>query len=635
MTTPATVGSPTAAKPTFRDTFREFAGASWLTVRRSAGALAAYLIIQTIVVVVLFPLFSGVFRDAVGVAGLSGLDQSNIGALLASPVSGLLIALLAIAAVTATTTQLVLLAAAIRRARAGASTRARELLGDLGRVLKRLIRAGSIGLIVYVFIVLPLGQAGIFSAITKFVAIPSFVTGELFKSTPGIITYLVFLAVIWILNTRFALTLPLLVSTNATGSQAMGLSWRLMKKPLWAFDAVIVCIVLLGVAIGPLVVLLGWIPTWIVENLLGPGPAPLVASLSIGAAVLIGATISGLIIIAIGGALFALLDRHTDALRANARVSLLDPPRPADTARPTEGAPRSRWVRPVTAAIVVLALTGLTALAYPAMSGTAATPSTLILAHRGFDADTPAHPGGVENTISGLEAAHATGADLVEVDVMQTADGRFVMFHDAKLTRLAGVDKALADLTLAELTAITVRDQSGHSDRIPSLADFMARAQELDMRLLIEIKLHGRETPDHVERLVSELEDLGALDQNIYHSLDAHSVSTLKRMRPQLWVGFIMAVASTTPPRTDADFLVVVESSINEQLLRRAHDQGLGVFVWTVNDDQGIRNMLRDEVDGIITDHPDRALAARTTMGPDEPLSHKLADYLRRFVTVL
>ncbi|MFY0088585.1 glycerophosphodiester phosphodiesterase family protein, partial [Acinetobacter baumannii] len=92
-------------------------------------------------------------------------------------------------------------------------------------------------------------------------------------------------------------------------------------------------------------------------------------------------------------------------------------------------------------------------------------------------------------TISGLEAAHAAGADLVEMDVMQTKDGRFVAMHDATLGRLAGRPDAVKDLTFDELTAITVHDAHGHEDRIPAFADYVTLAKQLGMPLLIEIKL--------------------------------------------------------------------------------------------------------------------------------------------------
>lgn len=621
---------PPESKTPFSERLGWHARAAWAGVRRGRPALLVYLITQTVVLVVLLPIISWLFREAIGVAGLRGLDQTTVGRVLASPVSVLLIVLMLVLAFVAVTVQLVLVAAAIRRSRLGAPVTPGVLLADLRGVLRRLAGPGSLPLVWYVFLVLPLGQAGFFSALTHGVAIPNFVSGELLKSWPGLIGYVLFLIVASLLNGRYALTLPLLVATDATGARAMRASARLMRRASLAFDVVVAVIVIAGLLAGALLVRVAVVPTWAVENLIGDGPAPVIASVSIGLAVLVGAVLSGWVVLAIGSAAFSLLERTTGQLRPRDRVTLL--PVPAAESQAPRATPRARLV---TAAVTLIALAGLAALAHPAMVRTADTPSTLILAHRGFSEDTPQVRGGVENTISGLEAAAAAGAEMVEMDVLQTSDHRFVVMHDPDLSRLAGQKRKVGEMTLDELTRVTVTDIDEHTDRIPSLADYVNRARELDMPLLIEIKLHGLETPDHVELLIAELEELDALERNIYHSLDAASVQTLKRLRPQLWVGFTMAVASATPPETDADFIVVEDFSLTTTLVNRAHEEGLQVFVWTVNTEQGLRNALRTGVDGIITDRPDLALPARASMGPDEPLSAKLGDNLRRFVTVL
>ena len=174
----------------------------------------------------------------------------------------------------------------------------------------------------------------------------------------------------------------------------------------------------------------------------------------------------------------------------------------------------------------------------------------------------------------------------------------------------------MKDLTLDELTAMTV-SAGGLECAIPSLADYVIRAAELEMQLLIEIKLGGLDTPDHVQLLIDELEsldipgDVNALERNIYHTLDARSAAELKAARPDLTVGYIMPFAGGGAPDTPADFVVIEESSASEELQREVWDAGLGFFAWTVNEDPAIREHLRRNSDGIITDHPDTALAAR------------------------
>src|SRR5690606_4575532 len=125
------------------------------------------------------------------------------------------------------------------------------------------------------------------------------------------------------------------------------------------------------------------------------------------------------------------------------------------------------------------------------------SPVTLALGHRGFTVSA------VENTLESLEAAADAGVDLVEMDVMQTADGKFIAMHDTSLGRLTGVNAEVKDLTFAEITAMTVRDRAGNEGRIPSFEAYVLRAAELELPLLIEIKLSGAETDDHVDRLIA------------------------------------------------------------------------------------------------------------------------------------
>lgn len=46
----------------------------------------------------------------------------------------------------------------------------------------------------------------------------------------------------------------------------------------------------------------------------------------------------------------------------------------------------------------------------------------------------------------------------------------------------------------------------------------------------------------------------------------------------------------------------------NASLLQRAHERGLHVQLWTINEQPTMRHLLELGADGLITDYPDRAL---------------------------
>src|SRR5687767_9277501 len=88
-----------------------------------------------------------------------------------------------------------------------------------------------------------------------------------------------------------------------------------------------------------------------------------------------------------------------------------------------------------------------------------------IVGHRGAAGER------LENTLASLALAAEQGADLVEIDVQLTADGRLAVFHDHPLDRLAGRAGAIETLAWSELRAVPL----GGGERIPELPEVLAR----------------------------------------------------------------------------------------------------------------------------------------------------------------
>lgn len=587
---------------------------------RAGGMRLVGLILftQLAIAAVAFPLLGWIFREALRAGGMHGLDLAALGVGGSGniTITLLLIVVIITVAFWLISLQFTALVIVLRWPRLSA----RGYLAQLRRVAAQLAHPRSLSLLGYLFLLVPLSGFGFTSAIAQGIALPGFVSGELLKasSTTAILAgYLLFL--LW-LNLRLSLTVPVFVLTG--GRRSARTSWRLtrgVRAPLAVAIAVAAVLVIAGLASAALFVT-AIVPTAITDAL-APGASPTVAAFCLGAAQIVGVILAGLATAWIAGALITRVDR--DVAKLPAGVSIVPDP-PAVPAKPGD-AYTSAMVPAV--AVVVAAVLGVASIA--PLEQLAQAPSSAILGHRGFS------DGGVENTLGSLEAAARAGADLVEMDVMQTKDGEFVAMHDVTLGRLAGQDLAVKDLTLAELTQIEVHDRFGNVDPIPSFTDYVVRAAELGLPLLIEIKLSGAETPDHVELLVAELEALGLLETNIYHSLDRDSVATLKHTRPDLSVGYTMAFAGGGIPDTPADFIVVEEWTASESMQRAAEKAGLGFYAWTVNEEASLREHLRRGTDGIITDHTDLAVALRDEIGKETGLTDVLVDAFTRFVTVV
>ncbi|GAA1353059.1 glycerophosphodiester phosphodiesterase [Arthrobacter koreensis] len=601
--------------------------AGWDVLQRGGWRLlVVYALSQVIPLALVSPLIHWMFTQALASAGAHAVTSEAITGMLASGISVTWLAGLCVVALLAVSLQLSVLVVAVDQVRRGAGLRPRILGAQLLSLMRRLTRPGFLPLGMYLFLVVPMTQAGVFSVLTHSIAIPNFVSGELLKSMQGTLVYASFLLVAGTAALRYSLAVPLFAVYGVPGGKAMRLSRRATARTFPALLAAGGTAAAAALLAGAALVVLTILPT-LAADLVYPRAAAGVAALALGAAQITGVAIAGSLVLFVAGMLLELVDRSMPLLGLDGQPGERIAEPVAAFAPPVTRSRRKVTAALAAGAAVVPALI-LGLINIPVTEGLRDVPRTLVLGHRGFSG------GGVENTISGLRAAAAAGTDLVEMDVMQTADGGFVAMHDASLARLAARSEAVADMTLSELTSITVRDQFGHADSIPSLRDYVLAAREAGQPLLIELKLHGGETGDYVERLVTELESLNALEQNIYHSLSLEKAEELKRLRPGLYVGLTLAVAGVASPETTADFIVVEEASYTPAVRESAWADGKEVYVWTVNGADAVRSMLRDNVDGIITDHPDMALADRSSMGPGEPMSSKLYDAVMRFVVI-
>lgn len=593
---------------------------------------AVLLGFHLLMLLVASPLIGWLFREAMRANGMLALDfgsmsvTSGIGLTL-----GLILVILLLAFWIASL-QFTVLMLMLHRAYEGLPVTLRGIVAEAVSIARKLLRPSSLPLFFYLFLILPLSGFGFASVLSQGIAVPTFISGELMKSPASAALWAGFLVLLALLNLRFALSLPIFVLTEASGGKSMRLSWRLTAG--WAslrLALAVIVLLLAAAAMTLLIVAVAILPTAL-SDALAPAASPFVAAFSLGLAQVASMVLTSLMLALLGAVLVALV-RQREALLSAAKHRLPSglregaEPLPAE---PRAGAPsaRRRAILALVASTAVLAA-ALGVFHIGTMQQLSQHPETLVLGHRGFS------DGGAENTIDGLEAAVTAGADLVEIDVMQTADERFVVMHDSSLSRLTGQSLNVMDLTLDELTRLTVRDQFGHEGKIPSLEQYIARANELDMPLLIEIKLSGAEQkPHHVDLLVDELERLDGMSGNIFHTLDLPSATRLKEIRPDATVGYILAFAGLGVPDTAADFLVIEEWSATQEMQDATASAGLGFFTWTVNDEAGMRELLRRDVDGIITDHPDVALAARTDMQEQTGLAGTLIDALTRFVVV-
>jgi glycerophosphoryl diester phosphodiesterase len=220
----------------------------------------------------------------------------------------------------------------------------------------------------------------------------------------------------------------------------------------------------------------------------------------------------------------------------------------------------------------------------------------LTLSHRGVD-----NGNGAQNTLAALTKTSLEKPDYVEMDIQETKDKEFVVMHDFNLKSLTGVNKRPNQLTLAELTKLTVHE-NGTTEAVCSFDDYLNKAQELKQKLLIEIKTTPQDSPDLLDRFIQKYRARILAEKHIIQSLTFDTVTELKKKEPAFYVGYILPFNIVGPPVASVDFFTMEFTTLNRNFINAAHQDGKKVYAWTVNDEDTMTRMMFYGVDGIVTD---------------------------------
>ena len=215
----------------------------------------------------------------------------------------------------------------------------------------------------------------------------------------------------------------------------------------------------------------------------------------------------------------------------------------------------------------------------------------LVIAHRGASSIE------LENSLAAFRAAAGQGADAVELDVHNTIDGELVVHHDPSVLGLPIAQTRSKDLAAMPLA---------NGEPIPTLAQALDVLGKL--KVFVEIKVVE---PKWDDRLLAILDNGPNPSGYAIHSFAFHVVRRLAEKRPSLPCGVLSEVETRDPARTLADAkaktLWQEYSTLDEALVNRVHGLGAQIIAWTVDNPSLMEPLVRWGVDGICTNHPERA----------------------------
>lgn len=221
---------------------------------------------------------------------------------------------------------------------------------------------------------------------------------------------------------------------------------------------------------------------------------------------------------------------------------------------------------------------------------------TQVIAHRGYwKAE-----GSAQNSIASLEKAAEIQVYGSEFDVLMTGDGKLVVNHDSSIEGMKIEDTPYKNLR-------TLRIKNG--EQIPTLKSYLKRGKRLDIQLILEIK--PLSTPEKelraTDKIVKMVKRMHLEKQVEYISFSLNVCERLAELTPKSEIAYLNG--DIAPSELKAKGINGIDYRHNviiqhPEWVEEAHREGMKVNVWTVNEEEMIKQFINLKVDYITTDHP-------------------------------
>ena len=536
-----------------------------------------YISIATIIQLMLICglwLISRIFQLALTLAGEEHLDKNNILHILTNPYSFVILNLLVLIVAFLMFIEFSILTFTIYDQLTEKQYSFRSILDNAWTKTKNLAGFQTLFFIFYFLITIPTINLGVKSVLAKNLFIPKFISSEIMKTNSGLIIWGIVMIVFAYLNLRLIFTLPLTAVGDENILDSIKRSWELTKTgkrkllfTMFLFETIYITLA------GVLIAIITFICMYFDKDGINPIVQTLFFSL-ISSIIFFLGVISKVTVITI-------------------LITVLIEQNEISEKLVNENKKKSRLVATFTTIIIVSAslINGFN------IYGNGVNKNIETIAHRGYVTK------GVENSIESLVGASEAGADYVELDILLTKDNKFVVMHDYNLKRLAGINKRVQDMNYDEIVGLPIK-QGEHTSTIPSLEEFVTKAKELNIKLVIELKPHGAEPSNYIDILIDEVKRL-KLENYKFMSLSSKVMEELETKLPTLETGYVIPLQFGNFHHSNVDFFVIEDFSYRDRLVEQARKENKQVFVWTINDPALITKYLQSPADGIITDEPE------------------------------
>jgi glycerophosphoryl diester phosphodiesterase len=223
----------------------------------------------------------------------------------------------------------------------------------------------------------------------------------------------------------------------------------------------------------------------------------------------------------------------------------------------------------------------------------------LKIAHRGAKGYEP------ENTLASFQKALDMQVDGIELDVHLSSDGHLVVLHDETIDKTTNGKGLVNSFSLQKLKSFRIENEH----QIPTLAEVF---DLVNQQCFINIELKSFESADAVVALI----EFYVSEKNwnytsfLVSSFDWNALQQLAFLNNQIPIG-VLAELNLDLAQAFAKFIQARSIHPHFHLLTKDNtaqlqQKGFEVFPWTINEEEDIQKIKTFNVNGIITDFPNR-----------------------------
>jgi len=230
-----------------------------------------------------------------------------------------------------------------------------------------------------------------------------------------------------------------------------------------------------------------------------------------------------------------------------------------------------------------------------------------LIGHRGAAALAP------ENTLPSFEAAVVAGVDAVEFDVRMAADGVVVVMHDDEVSSTTGAPGRVSEMSFEQLRTLDVAAVAGWPERlaVPTLDEVLLLVADR-VGVVVEVKatLDERGFRSAVPVVEAIAERVRGQRDVVLSSFDPAAVAAARELIPgvrtalSVLPGFPLEAALAAASAAGHVECHPDHRAVDGSFVEAAHERGIAVACWTVNEPDRARELRALGVDAIFTDDP-------------------------------